>query len=122
MKIAMPVNDKSMESTVAGTFGRAPYFLVYDTESKTGVFVDNGAIASQGGAGIKAAQAVVDSGAGALLVPQCGENAASVLKAAKLQIYKTGHESIKDNLDAFTQGKLSLLNDIHAGYHNHGGK
>ena len=61
MKIAMPVDEKTMESTVCISFGRTPYFLIYDTETNESVFLDNSAAASQGGAGIKAAQTVVDS-------------------------------------------------------------
>ena len=34
MKIAIPVDEKSLESNVCVSFGRAPYFLIYDTESK----------------------------------------------------------------------------------------
>ena len=122
MKIAMPVTNKSMEAEIAGSFGRTPYFLIYDTDAKTSAFFDNTAALSQGGAGIKAAQSVVDSGAGAVLVPQCGENAASILKAADLKMYKTTTTSIMDNILAFEEGKLTLLEDVHAGYHNNGGK
>ena len=122
MKIAIPVNNKSMESTVASSFGRTPYFLIYDTEAQTSAFFDNSAATSQGGAGIKAAQTVVDSGAVAVLVPQCGGNAASVIKAANLKMYKTMNDSTMDNIVAFNAGKLSLLEDIHAGFHNHGEK
>lgn len=122
MKIAMPVSNKSLESGIAESFGRTPYFLIYDMEAKTSVFFDNTAIASQGGAGIKAAQAVVDSGAAAVVVPQCGENAANVLKEAGFKIYKTISTSVQENIDAFAEGKLALLENIHAGFHNHGGK
>ena len=122
MKIAIPVNNKSMESTVASSFGRTPYFLIYDTEAQTSAFFDNSAAASQGGAGIKAAQAVVDSGAVALLVPQCGDNAASVIKTANLKMYKTINDSTMDNIVAFNEGKLSELDSTHAGFHNHEGK
>ncbi|MFA6308877.1 MAG: NifB/NifX family molybdenum-iron cluster-binding protein [Clostridia bacterium] len=122
MKIAMPVDGKSMDSTVCISFGRTPYFLIYDTESKESTFLDNSAAASQGGAGIKAAQTIADNKVGALLTPRCGENAANVLKAANTKIYKTKNNSIKDNINAFNSGKLTLLEDIHLGFHNHGGK
>lgn len=122
MKIAMPVNDKSMESGVGNTFGRTSYFLVYDTETKENSFVDNSAAASQGGAGIKAAQTVVDSQVEALITPQCGENAAKVLQASNIKIYKMTNDSIQDNINAFNDGKLSLLEKIHGGFHGHGGK
>lgn len=120
MKIAIPVEDKSMESNVCQSFGRAPYFLIYDTQSEESIFLDNGAATSQGGAGIKAAQAIVDSRAEALLTPRCGENAASVISAANIKIYKTIDGSIRDNIQAAADGKLPLLEDIHAGFHGHG--
>jgi len=122
MKIAIPVDDKSIETSVCQSFGRTPYFLIYDTESKDSVFLDNSAAASQGGAGIKAAQIIVDNKVSALLTPRCGENAAVVIKAANIKIFKTINDSIKENIDALKEGKLTLLEDIHAGFHNHGGK
>ena len=121
MKIAMPVDDKSMETTVCMSFGRTPYFLIYDTESKESVFLDNSAAASQGGAGIKAAQSIADNHARALLTPRCGENAAEVIKAAHIKIYKTINDSIMENINAFSEGKLPVLEEIHAGLHHHGG-
>jgi predicted Fe-Mo cluster-binding NifX family protein len=58
MRIAIPVDEKSIKTSVCQSFGRAPYFLIYDTDSKESKFIDNSAAASQGGAGIKAAQNV----------------------------------------------------------------
>lgn len=121
MKIAIPVDNNKLESTISNSFGRAAYFLIYETENKNVLFLDNSAIASQGGAGIKAAQTIVDSGAKVLIAPQCGENAAKVIQAANIKIYKNENKTITDTINAFTEGKLPLLDDIHPGYHNHGG-
>ncbi|MDD2234949.1 MAG: NifB/NifX family molybdenum-iron cluster-binding protein [Desulfitobacteriaceae bacterium] len=121
MKIAIPVDEKTLESNVCASFGRAPYFLIYDTEAKESVFIDNSAAASTGGAGIKAAQTIVDNQVNALLTPRCGQNAAEVIKSADIEIFKTTAASVKDNIAAFTDGKLSLLDEIHAGFHGHGG-
>ena len=38
MKIAIPVDEKNMESGVCPSFGRAPYFLFYNTETKESFF------------------------------------------------------------------------------------
>ena len=122
MKIAIPVEDKSLESNVCISFGRTPYFLIYDTDTQESSFLDNSAAASQGGAGIKAAQAIVDAGAMILITPRCGENAADVLSAAEIKIYKSVSNSIQNTISAFVEGKLNLLQDIHAGFHNHGNK
>jgi len=122
MKIAIPVDDKFLQSKVCISFGRTPYFLIYETDTKESTFLDNNAAASQGGAGIKAAQAVADEKVSALITPRCGQNAADVLKAANIKIYKTMNDSIEDNVEAFISEKLSLLEEIHAGFHNHGGE
>ena len=122
MKIAIPVDEKSLESNVCVSFGRAPYFLIYDTETKESIFLDNGAAVSTGGAGIRAAQMIADNKVNILLTPRLGENAADVLKSAEIEIYKTATASAKDNIDAFIAGKLLLLNEIHSGFHGHGGK
>ena len=119
MKIAIPVESKSMETGVCLSFGRAPYFLIYDTESKEGIFIDNSAAASQGGAGIKAAQTVVDSNVNVIVTHRCGENAAEVIKAANIKIYKLAYDSIQKNIEAFNAGQLSLLDEFHAGLHGH---
>ncbi|SCP98358.1 NifB/NifX family molybdenum-iron cluster-binding protein [Anaerobium acetethylicum] len=121
MKIAIPVNEKSMDTSICISFGRTPYFMIYDTETKESQFLENVAATSQGGAGIAAAQALVDSGAKALLTPRCGENAAQVLTAAGMKIYKTMNDSVSDNINAFVEGKLSVLDEIHSGFHGHGG-
>jgi len=117
MKIVIPVDDKDMGTNVCVSFGRTPYFLIYDTVTKESLFLDNSAAESTGGAGIKAAQIIVDNKADALLTPRCGENAAEVLKAANIKIFKTTSASTQDNIDAFMVGKLPLLEEIHAGFH-----
>ncbi len=122
MKVAIPVEDRSLQSCVCQSFGRTPYFLIYDTKSGEAEFLENGAAASQGGAGIKAAQWVADKKVQALLTPRCGENAAAVLKSADIQIYKTSGSSIQENIDAFKDNKLEVLEEIHSGFHNHRGR
>lgn len=122
MKIVMPVDDKSIESNICQSFGRTPYFLIYDTETEESIYVDNSAIATQGGAGIKAAQLIVDQKAKGLITPRCGEKAAAVIKAANIEMYKAMDGSALDNIKAFKDNKLSDLEDIHPGFHNHGGQ
>ena len=122
MKIAIPVDEKSVETSVCDSFGRTPYVLFYDTESRERVYVENRASDSQGGAGVITAQLIVDNNVSALLTPRCGNNAATVIKAAGIEIYKTKHGSALENISTFIDGQLSRLEEIHAGFHHHGGK
>lgn len=110
-----------MNAAVCPSFGRAPYFLLFNTDNRKSEVVDNPGASAQGGAGIKAAQALVDSKADVLLTPRCGENAAEVLHAANIALYKSTEGSVAVNITLFTEGKLPVLEEIHAGFHNHGG-
>lgn len=122
MRIAIPANEKNMEDEVCPSFGRAPYYLIYDTEKKEGTFMENTAASSQGGAGIKAAQIIVDSKVNILITPRCGQNAAEVIKGAGIKIYKSNTNSIRDNIKAFLDNELLALDNFHAGFHGHGGQ
>jgi len=122
MVIALPVNDNSVESGICCSFGRAPYFLIFDTKSKASLFLENYAIQEQEGAGIKAAQMIVDNRVDALLTPRCGENAARVFKTANIILYKTITDSVNDNIAAFQKNQLSVLSQTHAGFHGHNGE
>ncbi len=122
MKIIIPVESKTSDTPVCPSFGRTPFFMLFDTETQKYDFIDNAAANSQGGAGIKAAQTLVDSGAKVLITYRCGQNAADVLKAGGIQIYKAEPCSANDNIQKYKEGKLSVLTDIHPGFHNHGGK
>ncbi|SHE81545.1 NifB/NifX family molybdenum-iron cluster-binding protein [Alkalibacter saccharofermentans] len=120
MKLAMPVNEKNIKSGICCSFGRAPWFMIYDTEIKKESFIDNSAASSAGGAGIKAAQLLVDQNIDGLITPRCGQNAAEVVQGADIQIIESQGEDIEENIKLFEKGKLVLLSEIHAGYHNHG--
>jgi predicted Fe-Mo cluster-binding NifX family protein len=121
MKILIPVENKTMEEPVCPSFGRTPYYMLYNTDNEQTEFLENKAANSPGGAGIQAAQMLVDSGADVLITLRCGENAAKVLKAGSIAIYKAEDISVGENIKKFREEKLALLSEIHAGFHNHGG-
>lgn len=117
MKIAIPAEKKSDDTKICISFGRTPYFLIFDTDTKEKSFLENTAATSQGGAGIKAAQSIIDNGAKAVLTPRCGENAANVFKVANVKLYKTKNDSMDENIEAFLNDGLEVLSDVHPGFH-----
>lgn len=120
MIVMIPVVNDNASTQVAANFGRAPYFMLRDTATGAMEFVKNTAADSPGGAGIKAAQIVVDHGPGALLVPQCGQNAADVIHGAGIPMYQTRGFDLEKNMEALIRGELEVLTEIHAGFHGHG--
>ncbi len=117
MKIAIPVNEQSILSDVCISFGRAPYFMFLNTETHEQEFVLNTAADAHGGAGIMASQMLVDNNIDTLLTPRCGENAVEVLNLGNIKIFKTISTNIKDTIASFEKGELSILTDIHSGFH-----
>lgn len=117
MKIAIPTENKSMTSKVYESYGRAPYFLIYNTITKESEFLDNSAVISQGAAGIRASQVIADNGVKALIVPRCGENANNILRNAEVLVYQSIPGTLQDNITDFLLDKLNLLNEFHPGLH-----
>jgi predicted Fe-Mo cluster-binding NifX family protein len=118
MKYAVPVLDQTLEAEVCPTFARAPYFFIYDTRSKTFSFEDNDkAVSSTGGAGVKAAQLIVDLNIDALVTPRCGENAAEVFTDAKILLFKALNQTLKETLETIKKDQLIELTTFHGGFH-----
>lgn len=114
MKIILPLDED--RRAVCVSFGRTPLFLLRDTETNQTDILQNPAANAEGGAGLQAAQFVVDTGASVLITMRCGENAAKVFAAAGVEIYHAEGTDAAENLTAFQNGKLQKLTHFHAGY------
>lgn len=119
MIVAVPAEEKSLDSAICVSFGRAPIYCLYDTEKKeTNTFIDNKATEVSGGAGIQAAQFLVDQKIDSLITFRLGENASRVLSAANISILKALNLSIADNITNLLEGTLTSLNEVHPGLHH----
>lgn len=122
MKIAIPSEGKTLDSLVCKSFGRTSFFILIDSESMDFGVIDNTAVSSQGGAGIKAAQTIVDNGASIVITYSCGQNSADVLKSGNIKILKATGDTIEEIVKKYNNEELKELTNIHAGYHHHGGR
>jgi len=119
MRVLIPTNHKTVKEGICVSFGRAPHFMIVDLQTGEETFIENKGATSGSGAGIKAAQTVVDSKVNAMITPRIGKNAADVISASGITIYKSESESIESNLKCLSDGKLAVLTDIHPGFHGH---
>ena len=115
MKIAIPLDENKKDVCVS--FARAPYFMVCDGNEGAVEIIENPAAEAEGGAGLKAAQFVLDSGADTVITVRCGENAGNVFKAAEIKVYKSQVEDARENVKLLKEQKLSELTKFHAGFH-----
>jgi predicted Fe-Mo cluster-binding NifX family protein len=109
MKIAVTSTGKDLDSQVDPRFGRAPYFLIVDSETFAFDIIDNNEnMNALKGAGIQAARMVSDKGVEVLLTGFCGPNAFKALKAADIKVANEATGSVKDAVKAYVGGKLSV--------------
>jgi len=86
-KIAVTSEGPSLQDLVDPRFGRAGGFVVVDTETMATTYVDNGGsqVMAQG-AGIQAAENIVNAGAEILLTGFVGPKAFAALQAAGVKV------------------------------------
>ena len=109
MKIAVTSTGTDLESEVDPRFGRAPYFLIVESETFDFEALDNKEnVNALKGAGIQAAGMVSNKGAEVLLTGFCGPNAFKVLKAAKIGVANNAGGTVRDAVEAYLDGKLPL--------------
>jgi predicted Fe-Mo cluster-binding NifX family protein len=119
MKVAVTATGKDLDSQIDPRFGRCQYFILVDTKTMKATSIDNGANSAAGGAGIKAAQTVINEKVEAVITGNVGPNAFDTLAAADVKIYINARGTVKESVDQFIAGKLQEAGnasvDSHAG-------
>ena len=111
MKIAIPVDGDQ----VCVSFARAPQFM-FEEDGKV-VVLENVAAQAEGGAGLLAAQFLVDQNVDVLITVRCGENAAKVFEMADIRVFQSQGEDARMQIEYLKEGRLNRLTKFHAGYH-----
>ena len=106
MKVVVSATGDDMDAAVSPVFGRCPFYLFVDTESMEFSAVANPAMGASGGAGIQAAQFVVEQGAQAVLTGNVGPNAMDVLNAAGVGVYPVAEATVREAVEALRAESL----------------
>lgn len=110
MKIAITTSGDTLQATVDSRFGRAQKFCVIDPDSGEFQIIDNRQnLQAMQGAGIQAAQQIIDSGATCLITGNCGPKAFFALNAAGIKIYSSGQTTVSEAIDAFKANTLQQV-------------
>ena len=109
MKMKMCVTSVGMDlnAQVDPRFGRCQYFVFVDPDTMAFEAMPNKAIAAPGGAGIQAAQTVVNKGANVLISGNIGPNAFQVLSTADVKIATGAYGTVKEAVEMYKGGKLN---------------
>ncbi len=109
MRIVLSSQGDSKGDLVDVRFGRCKYFAVYDNETSSFEFLENKGAESNQGAGVAAAQAVLELNADALLTERLGPKAYRVLAESGLKLYKCHGMSLEDAIKRFESHSFDLI-------------
>lgn len=104
MRICITTTGTNLDAQVDSVFGRARYFLLVDSKTLEVEAIEN--VPSAHGAGVQAAQTMVDKAVGSVLTGNVGPNAFQGLTAAGIQIYIGAKGTARDTLAAYEAGTL----------------
>ncbi len=106
MKIAISSSGKDLDSQIDPRFGRCQYFIFVDPDTMEFEASENEGLMASGGAGVQAAQSVVQKGVSAVITGNLGPNAASALSASGIKVHLVSGGTIREVTEAFKAGKL----------------
>lgn len=109
-----------MDSPVDPRFGRCSYFVVFETDGKHQAVMNAGQ-ALGNGAGIQAAQQILDLGVGAVVTGDIGPNAFRVLAAGGVRMFVGSRGTVGSAMESYKAGGLKeTASSTSPGHHGHG--
>ena len=118
MKIAISAQGKEKTALLDPRFGRCEVFQVYDDSSKNITVIENKGGKSGGGAGIAAAQQIIDENIEVVITGNVGPNAHGLLSGNDIKVCKSAIVSVEDAIKEFEAGNLQDISGAgpaHAG-------
>lgn len=109
MKIAISSKGKEKDSLLDPRFGRCSFYAVYDSENQTWSFLPNPGAVESRGAGVKAAQYLIEQKVDILLTGDVGPNASRILNSAGIKVYSLPEVPLEEALRHYEEGKGSLI-------------
>ena len=107
MKICVTATAGDLNAQVDPRFGRSQYFVFVDSDTMAFEAMLNEAIAAPGGAGIQAAQTVLNRGGNVVISGNIGPNAFQVLSTAGVKIATGAYGTVKEAVEMYKTGRLS---------------
>lgn len=115
MKICITATGSDINAATDTAFGRAPWFVLVDTESGTTQGIENASAQAAQGAGIAAAQTMSEHGVDAVLTGRLGPKARTALEASGVGMYEgLGRSTVAEALEQFRAGQYGAADQAQA--------
>jgi predicted Fe-Mo cluster-binding NifX family protein len=109
MKIVVTSDGADLGAPTSPVFGRCQNYIFVDPETMEFEAIPNPAITATGGAGIQAAQLVIEHGAQAVLTGNVGPNAFGVFRAGNVPVFQVQSVTVRQAVEAYKSGLLQPL-------------
>ncbi|MDD2339482.1 MAG: NifB/NifX family molybdenum-iron cluster-binding protein [Methanosarcina sp.] len=109
MKICITASGKGLDSEVDPRFGRCSYFIIYDLETRSVESISNAGLTASGGAGIKAAELIANSGISVLITGSVGPNAFSIFTEFGIDVQVGAKGTVQEAIRQYEAGELQSI-------------
>jgi len=110
VRIAIASKGRELSSQVEPRFGRAEFIIIYDTGTPEPEVLDNQETSQlTGGAGVKAAEAVVDKRVDYVISQNFGPKALQVFKAANVKAAVISGETVAHAIELAQRRQLNVI-------------
>ncbi|NLI41362.1 MAG: dinitrogenase iron-molybdenum cofactor biosynthesis protein [Caldisericales bacterium] len=108
MKLLISAQNPSLESHIDSRFGRSPWLILFNTETNQWETFQNPGASQSGGAGVAAAQFVVDQKAEVVISGDFGPHAARAFQAARIEmrLFTETTTTVQEAVDHFKNNQL----------------
>ena len=112
MKLAVTSQGPDKDSLVDPRFGRANYFVLYDTKTKQFSAVDNDRnLNAVQGAGIQAARHMVNLGVDVVITGHTGPKAFTTLQGGHVKVFTGANGTAIQAIEQFKAGQLTQVDN-----------
>ncbi len=117
MKIAITASGDNLDSQLDPRFGRCQNFVIIDPNTMDFEAMPNESAMASGGAGIQAAQTIVNIGIDTLITGNVGPNAYEILSAAGIETMTGASGTVRQALEQYNSGSLQSAAGATVGAH-----
>ena len=117
--IGIPIQtDDGLNSKVSSHFGKAPFYLLYNTSTKTANVIKN--TSNHYGGKEHPPVLLKNAGVQIMLAGGMGSNARKIFEKNNIKVYYGASNTAKETLELYESGKLSEISpDDGNHHHNH---
>lgn len=112
MFIAIATTGKELTSSIAESFGRSEYFIIYNTKDNDYKVLRNPFSGLLDGAGIQTAQFIIEANASAVITKDIGMKSMKTLKSADVRIFLCHNSTIREVIKKYLSGSITEIAEL----------